>query len=138
MEKYLHEYIYINGNDAKLLLNGFQHGFSFQYTGPIVAVKAKNLVSADIHKNETLAKLKNEVMLGRMIGPFSTKPISMLRISPIGLVSKSDGGWRLITHLSFPEGSGVNAYIAEEYCKVKYSSFDGVLDMISSLVGKRS
>jgi hypothetical protein len=24
-------------------------------------------------------------------------------------------------------------YIAEEYCKVKYSSFDGVLDMISSL-----
>jgi hypothetical protein len=26
-------------------------------------------------------------MLGRMIGPFSTKPISMLRISPIGLVS---------------------------------------------------
>lgn len=36
-------------------------------------------------------------------------------------------------HLSFPEGSGVNAYIAEEYCKVKYSSFDGVLDMISSL-----
>jgi hypothetical protein len=38
-----------------------------------------------------------------------------------------------ITHLSFPEGSGVNSYIAEEYCKVKYSSFDGVLDMISSL-----
>ena len=125
--------MYINGNDAKLLLNGFQHGFSLQYTGPRVAVKAKNLVSADIHKNETLAKLQNEVMLGRMIGPFSTKPISMLRISPIGLVSKSDGGWCLITHLSFPEGSGVNAYIAEEYCKVKYSSFDGVLDMISSL-----
>jgi hypothetical protein len=46
---------------------------------------------------------QNEVMLGRMIGPFSTKPISMLRISPIGLVSKSDGGWRLITHLSNPQ-----------------------------------
>jgi hypothetical protein len=46
--------MYIDGNDAKLLLNGFQHGFSLQYTGPRVAVKAKNLVSADIHKNETL------------------------------------------------------------------------------------
>ena len=84
--------MYIDGNDAKLPLNGFQHGFSLQYTGPRVAVKAKNLASADIHKNETLAKLQSEVMLGRMTGPFSTQPISMLRISPIGLVSKSDGG----------------------------------------------
>jgi hypothetical protein len=44
--------MYIDGNDAKLPLNGFQHGFSLQYTGPRVAVKAKNLVSADIHKND--------------------------------------------------------------------------------------
>ena len=92
LEKYLHKYMYINGNDAKWLLNGFQHGISLQYTGPRVAVIAKNIASADIHKDETLAKLQSEVMLGRMTGPFSTKPISILRISPIGLVSKSDGG----------------------------------------------
>lgn len=62
----------------------------------------KNLVSAEIHKSETLEKLQKEIQLGRMLGPFSDKPISTLRISSIGLVEKPDNGWRLITHLSFP------------------------------------
>lgn len=104
-----------------------------QYTGPRVSVDTRNLVSAIIHSNKTLSKLKSEVELGRMIGPFSEKPISTLRISPIGLVEKPDKGWRLITHLSFPDGRGVNNFIDEEFCHVKYSSFDKVLEMVSSL-----
>ena len=40
--------------------------------------------------------------MGRVLGPFSEKPISTLRISPIVLVEKPDNGWRLITHLSYP------------------------------------
>jgi hypothetical protein len=47
---------------------------------------AKNILSAELHQAETLAKLNNAIDLGRMLGPFSTKPISSLRISPIGLV----------------------------------------------------
>lgn len=82
---------------------------------------------------ETLEKLKYEVQLGRMIGPFKTKLISTLRVSPIGLVEKSDGRRRLKTHLSFPAGSGVNDFIDEELCRVKYTLFDKVLHMISSL-----
>jgi hypothetical protein len=61
------------------------------------------------------------------------KPISTLRISSIGLVEKSDGGWRLITHLSFPEGGGVNDFIDDKFCQEKYASFDKVLGMISAL-----
>jgi hypothetical protein len=71
---------------------------------PRMTVDAKNLNSANIYKLETLSKLQSEVQLGRMIGPFKEKPISTLRISQIELVVKSDGGWRLITHLFFPEG----------------------------------
>ena len=83
--------------------------------------------------NRKLEKLQKEIQLGRMLGPFSEKPLSTLRISPIGLVLKPDNGWRLITHLSFPVNYSVNDFIDDAYCKVKYSSFDNVLEMISSL-----
>ena len=85
------------------------------------------------NQDETLDKLKNEIDLGRMLGPFSTKPTSSLRISPIGLVHKSDNSWRLISHLSFPSGSSVNDFIHEDFRRVKYSSFDKVVEIISSL-----
>ena len=65
-----------------------------------------------------------------MLGPFSNLPISNIRISPISLVAKPDGGWRLITNLSAPEGNSVNSYIEEQICKVKYSSLDQILDKI--------
>lgn len=79
------------------MLEAFTEGFRLQYA-------AKNLVSAEIHKSETLANLQ----LGRMLGPFVNKPIPTLRISPIGIVEKPDKGWCLISHLSFPTGSGIH------------------------------
>ena len=76
--------------DRELLVTGFSEGFRLQYTGPRLSVFSKNLVSADNYKLETLAKLQKEINLGRIIGPFINKPISNLRISPIGLVEKTD------------------------------------------------
>jgi hypothetical protein len=131
LEKYLANYP--KRIDAELLLNGFSEGFRLQYAGPRFSSSAKNLLSAELHQDETLDKLKNEIDLGRMLGPFSTKPISSLRISPIGLVQKSDNSWRLISHLSFPSGSSVNDFIHEDFRRVKCSSFDKVVEMISSL-----
>lgn len=55
------------------------------------------------------------------------------RLSPIGIVAKKDGGWRLIHHLSFPEGSSVNDFIDPDYCTVHYTPFDEVLEMIANL-----
>ena len=71
LQKYLANYK--NQIDAKLLLDGFTKGFHLQYTGPRMAVDAKNLNSANIYKFETLNKLQSEVQLGRMIGPFKEK-----------------------------------------------------------------
>jgi hypothetical protein len=42
-----------------------------QYAGPRFSSSAKNLLSAELHQDETLDKLKNEIDLGRMLGPFS-------------------------------------------------------------------
>lgn len=81
-----------------------------------------------------IARVKKEINLGRIAGPFPTLPISNLQVSPIGIVPKSDGvSWRLITHLSYPENNGINDFIDEAYCTVRYTSFDKVVEMISSL-----
>jgi hypothetical protein len=77
-------------------------GFRLQYTCPRIFIWSTNLVSVETHKAETQIKLDKEIKMGRVLGPFSEKPISTLRISPIGLVEKPDNGWRLITHLSYP------------------------------------
>ncbi|VDI00685.1 Hypothetical predicted protein [Mytilus galloprovincialis] len=127
---------YANRVDAQLLLEGFTFGFRIRYEGPRISTTAKKLVSAEIHKFETLAKLHDEVKLGRILGSFSKKPISTLRISPIGL-QKPDKDWRLISHLSYPSGGSINDFIPEDYCSVKYSSFDNVLNMIAAL-GERA
>lgn len=91
------------------------------------------LASASHFKSETLNKLEKEIQQEILLGPFLFKPISTLRISPIGLVPKHDGGWRLITNLSHPSENSVNGYIDSDVCKVKYSSFDSVLSMIYKL-----
>ena len=71
-------------------------------------------------QNEELAKekLEQEIALGRMAGPFPYKSISNLRCSPIGLVPKKTGGFRLITHLSYPAGSSVNDGIDDALASV--------------------
>ncbi|CAG2199596.1 unnamed protein product [Mytilus edulis] len=129
---------YANRVDAQLLLEEFTFGFRIQYEGPRISTTAKNLVSAEIHKFETLAKLHDEVKLGRILGPFSKKPISTLRISPIGLVQKPDNGWRLISHLSYPSGGDPFPYIGpgsrsnsiRHSCGVSHGHFGTEVDFL--------
>lgn len=50
------------------------------------------------------------------MGPFSHLPIPNIHISPIGLVPKSSGGWRMITHLSYPPSQEINFFIDPSTC----------------------
>lgn len=118
---------------SKELLEGFQKGFRLNYHGPRISIISNNLRSAEIHKDELLQKINKEVSLGRVAGPFPHKPISNLRINPVGLVPKKSGGWRLISHLSSPLGSSINDFIDPEKCSVSYSSFDNAVQMIQKL-----
>ena len=59
-------------------------------------------------------------------------PISNLRISPIGVVLKgNNSGWRLITHLSFPNHNSVNDFIDPNETSVQYTLFDQVVQIIA-------
>lgn len=113
------------------LLQGFQFGFRIGYKGPRLSQKI--LKSFLQFPEAAREKINSEVSLGRIAGPFSNKPISNLRVSPIGIVPKSGGSWRLITHLSYPEMNSVNHFIDPEDCSVAYTSLDQVLQEVARL-----
>ena len=82
-------------------------------------------------------KLFKERELGHIAGPFSHRPLPNLQCSPLGLIPKKQPGkYRLIHHLSYPNGASINDYIDEKLCKVKYSSFDDAINMISVMNGR--
>ena len=89
--------------------------------------------SATKHEKAMLEKINKEIDLGRIAGPFTEKPISNLRLNPVGVVPKSNGGWRLISHLSSPFGESVNDFIDPNLCSVSYSRFDDVIEKIQKL-----
>jgi len=119
------------------LSDGLVNRFRLNYTGPRTFRESRNLISAYQYETQLKEKIEKEISLGRVMGPFDTLPISKLQISPIGLVPKSDGGWRLITHLSYPNDHGINQFIDPVHCTVKYSSFDNVINMLTHL-GRRA
>ena len=124
---------YPDYDNAQILLNGFQYGFPIHYTGPRTSVDCKNLKSVYQYPDVAFQKLQSEIDLGRIVGPFSFRPISNLRCSPIGVVPKKTGGFRLITHLSHPLGYGINSYIDPFYSTVQYSPFDNAVSIVQRL-----
>ena len=118
---------------ANELSFGFKYGFKLHYGGPRMPIICKNLLSALENPKIIWEKIDKEIKEGRMSGPYSYAPMSNLRCSPIGLVPKKSGGYRLITHLSYPPLISVNDFIDPKLTSVQYSSFDNVLDIIRSL-----
>ena len=109
---------YPNRKAADTLRRGFTARFSLVFSGLRVARDAPNLQFVKQAPTLALGKLTKEVELGRMAGPFSTKPIENLRISPVGLVpiKAERGTFRLIHHLSYPDSDSVNSGIDRQLC----------------------
>lgn len=119
--------------DAKILADGFVNGFNLQFEGARVTNNCENLLSVKQNPQVAWEKVMKEVSLGRIAGPFDTCPISNLKLSPIGLIPKKDGTWRLIQHLSYPSGGSINDFIDPQLCSVNYTSMDEVVESIISL-----
>ena len=132
LQKEVYDY---NAEEANFLLKGFKEGFSLMYEGPREPTDAKNLKSALDRPEIVRAKIKKELQASRVAGPFKTRPIPSLRISPLGLVPKKSDkeDFRLIHHLSYPAGQSLNDYIDPANCAVQYTSFDEAVKLVQDL-----
>ncbi|XP_021347069.1 uncharacterized protein LOC110454687 isoform X1 [Mizuhopecten yessoensis] len=125
---------YLRGYDkSKLnfLQDGFKQGFRLQYEGPRIFRDSRNLKSALDNMQILKDKIQKEIYHGRCFGPYHTPPFTNLQISPLGLVPKKEPNeFRVIHHLSFPEGSSINDGIAPENSTVVYQTIDQAIQLI--------
>lgn len=119
---------------VELLSNGFNYGFPLYYEGPQDSTCAKNLLSAIQYPEAVDAKLDKEIAAHRIAGPYSSPPFPHFRISPLGLVpKKTEGEFRLIHHLSFPQGSSLNDGISSEFTSVSYATVEDAIHIIRTV-----
>ena len=119
-----------DNKESKFLVNGFKHGFSLDYEGPMDRNDvSENIPLRDIGTHSDLwSKVMKEVKAKRFAGPYEgTPPLKHFVQSPIGLVPKAGNQTRLIFHLSYKFKNGndsINSYIPREKCSVKYHDVD--------------
>ena len=112
------------------LLIGINNGVSTGYKGPHYHFQARNLASALAHPEVVDAELKKEVDSGRVLGPFPHCPLHNFRTSGLGVVLKKNGKWRMILHLSAPEGHSINDYISKDEFSLHYSTIDDAVALL--------
>lgn len=106
------------------------------FAGTSKSLLAPNLRSAEEQPEVSSAKLDKEWSAGRIVGPFSSPPFAFANFvsSPLGVVPKrTQGEFRIIHHLSYPDGSSVNDFIPSEKSTVHYASASNAIAMIKSI-----
>ena len=125
---------YLRGYDPSLtryLVNGFSYGFTISSLSVDPNDPSKNLHSAYQYPQVVNKKLSSEMDLGRIAGPFKSPPLPDMVFSPLGLQPKKvQGQFRVIHHLSYPQGHSVNDGIPREYASVKYASVGQAIQQI--------
>ena len=116
------------------LLQGFQFGFHLGCINPPLQNSAppKNHTPCLKHIIEAWSLVYKEVVLGRIIGPYTNPPLPNLICSPLNLVPKAGnpGKFCLIHNLAYPyDQSSVNTNIPDENAKVSYQKFDVVIQL---------
>ena len=130
LSRYLAGY---NAKKARFLLLGFTHGFRLQYHGKREFRDARNLKSAFDLPQVLKHEISLELQSGRVSGPFLLPPFPNLQVSPLGLVAKKEPNtYRVIHHLSFPEGNSINDGISSDDASVQYQRVDDAINLILS------
>lgn len=119
---------------VQFLTAGFTEGFPLHYEGPHFSFQASNLKSALQNPAAVTAKLSKELEAQRIAGPFYSLPFPMFQISPLGLVrKKTEGEFRLIHHLSFPNGFSLNDGIPLDYTSVSDATVAAAIRVMKSV-----
>lgn len=125
---------YLKGYDHILrdkIIKGFTQGFKLEFVGERKSSFAPNLLSAREFPEVIDSKVASEVALGRIAGPFNSPPVDPLWVSPVGVVTKKiKGEYRMIQHLSYPEGRSVNDGIPQEFSTVHCATVDDAISLI--------
>lgn len=113
-------------------MSGFSQGFSLGTVGNIPPSIYRNHASLEVHTDFVETKLKKELHLGRIKGPYDTPPLPNFKSSPLGVVPKKEpNSYRLIHDLSFgPENTAVNHFIPFENSTVTLETFDDVVSLV--------
>lgn len=99
------------------LLDFVKFGFPMGYLGPESPYDEKyNHSSAVEHPKHIEEFIKNEIMLGGIVGPMPAKPFDQwIHTAPLMTRPKRDSeARRVIAYLSFPEKCSVNGYILKK------------------------
>jgi hypothetical protein len=117
---------------TKYLFEGFTQGFSIECSNIPDPVISPNLPSLEKHPLVAAEKIQEELSAGRIQGPFDSPPFENFISSPLGLVPKDNGKFRLIHHLSFPHGRSVNDNIPDSASSVSYTRVSDAVKSIKS------
>ena len=132
--KALHHWLQGYDNEKlNYLVKGFTFGFRIPYMGQRRYRYSKNIKPANDKLNILKQKIEVEVVSGRVGGPFTVDnlPFGNLQISPLGLEPKQKPGeYRVIHHLSYPDGLSINDDIAKEDSAVSYQTIDDAVTLI--------
>ena len=110
------------------LINGFTFGFRVGFDGERCALHSPNLKSALDQPQIVRTKLRKECEAGRICGPFTCPPFPNFVCSRLGIVPKKDPSeFRLIQHLSYPQGTSVNDNIPDAHSSVHYASISDAI-----------
>ena len=113
------------------LVSSFSCGFRICFVGERHSLESLNLKSALEQPQIVISKIHKEREAGRIAGPFALPPFPNFRYSPLGIAPKKDPSeFRLIHHLSYPNGSSVNDSTPEECSSVRYASIDDAIFVI--------
>ena len=118
LSDYLRGYI-----KADYITSGFTEGFMLNFEGEESPLHSNNSVSVTNNEQVVAEKIRKELDMGRIEGPFLEPPFDNFKCSPLSVREKREPGkYRLLHNLSYPYNEdSVNFNIPKERSTVQYA-----------------
>ena len=115
------------------IIEGFSTGFDICHNGEVQLKNEQNSKRLSLEDNIVGQKILEEIAKGRIAGPFNEPPFQNLHCSPLFLVPKKSGDFRLIHNLSAPVGHSVNDGISKSDSSVQYQNLSHAIQIVKKL-----